>query len=74
MVSYQDIDVRLKVIEDKVEFLLNAVRISQPSPIIGYPPRVFSLKDLYLESKAAGLMIEENKNGGDAVPADDDAR
>lgn len=58
MASYQDLEVRVKTIEDKLDFVLNAIRIGQPSKIIGAPPIVMSLFDLYIESKRAGLTIE----------------
>ena len=67
MASTQEMDVAIKVLEDKVDFLMKAIRIGQPSPIIGMPPRVSSLLDLYQESKLAGLTIADEVKEGEVV-------
>lgn len=57
MASYQDIETRLRVIEDMVVFVMDLIRIAQQSPLVGMPPTVVSLKDMYTESKRAGLAL-----------------
>ena len=59
MASVQELDTQVRVLEDKVTFLLAAIRIQQASPLVGYPPRVLSLGDVYSESKRAGLVITD---------------
>ena len=58
MSSYQEIESRLRSVEDLLEFVSQAIRIGHPSPILGAPSRVVSMKQLYQESKAAGLTID----------------
>ena len=57
MSSYQTVETDLVQLKDQVEFVMKAIRIAQPSPLMGMPPRVMSLFDLYTESKRAGLVI-----------------
>ena len=57
MASVQELDTKVRVLEDKVDFLLNAIRIGRASSLVGMPPVVVSMLDLYQESKAAGLTI-----------------
>ena len=68
MASYQEIDTRLKTVEDKIEFVMQAIKVGQAPTIVGAPPRIMSLLDLYTESRKAGLVIdstpaEEATNG-----------
>lgn len=66
MSSYQDLEVRFAVVEDRLNFLMDLMRLAQPSPIEGAPPKVTSMNDLYLASKAAGLKpapTSEESNG-----------
>ena len=58
MASYQDLEVRVKTLEDKIDFVMQAIRIGRPSALVGMPPIVMSLFDLYSESKRAGLTID----------------
>lgn len=58
MASYQDLETRVKTLEDRVEFIMQAIRIGRASPIVGAPPIVMSLFDLYMESRKAGLTID----------------
>ena len=57
MASYQIIETDLNQLKDQVEFVMKAIRVAQPSALVGAPPRVVSLFDLYIESKKAGLVI-----------------
>jgi hypothetical protein len=58
MASYQDIDTRLRTVEAKINFAMNAVKVAQASPIVGGPPHVVSLLDIYLESLRANLTLD----------------
>ena len=59
MASYQDIETRLRTVEDKLNFAMNLIRVAQQSFLEGFPPRVVSLNDMYIESRRAGLEIVE---------------
>ena len=66
MASYQEIESRLRTVEGLLEFVSEAIKVGRQSPIVGAPPTVVSLKQLYQESKAAGLTIQtepEQENG-----------
>lgn len=68
MASYQEIETKLEQVRDKVDFVMNAIRVAQPSALVGAPPRVASLFDLYTESRRAGLIIvneAEQVNGSE---------
>ena len=58
MASYQEIDSAVKQLDRKLNFVMNAIRVAQQSAIVGAPPRVLSLLDLYQESQTAGLTID----------------
>ena len=55
MASVQEMETKLAQLERKLDFVMNVIRVGQPSPLVGMPPRVMSLLDLYLESSRAGL-------------------
>jgi hypothetical protein len=58
--SYQDIDTRLKVIEDKVEFMLTVsqVTLQLNSPLAAAPQVVkLTMKEFYQEMQRQGGMI-----------------
>ena len=57
MASSQELETKIAQLERKLEFVMNAIRVGQPSPLVGMPPRVLSLLDLYTESQRAGLTI-----------------
>ena len=71
MSSYQDLDTRLHALEDKLDFVMTAIRLGKPSPILGMPPLVVSMKDLYTESRRAGLTITDVPSPSDPPPAPD---
>jgi hypothetical protein len=58
MMSKQDMDVAVKVLQDKVEFIMRAFNVSQPSALLGMPPTMKSLLQVYYEVKA-GLSLQE---------------
>lgn len=64
--SYQDLDVRVAVLEDKITFLLRSFKSQQESPVIGGKPRVISLEDVYAAMKAGLVAEKENTD----APAD----
>ena len=57
MASYQDLEVRVKTVEEKIDFIMNSMRMAAESTIVGAPPKILSLLDLYLASKNAGLRV-----------------
>lgn len=57
MASYQDLETRIISLESKLDFVMDLIRIAQQSPLVGMPPTVVSLKDMYTESKRAGLAL-----------------
>lgn len=57
MASYQDLESRLITVEKKIDFVMKSIRLSQPSPLVGMPPTLISMLDLYTESLRAGLEI-----------------
>ena len=59
MASVQEMETKIAQLERKLDFVMNVFRISQPSPLVGMPPRVMSLFDLYLEASRAGLEIQK---------------
>lgn len=66
MASYQDIETRLKVIEDKMDLTMKAIIISQPNRFDPEKTVKYSLYDLYIASSNAGLKLkggEEQQNG-----------
>ena len=58
MASVQEMDTRLEQVGRMVEFVMKAISVAQPSPLVGMPPRVTSLFNLYHESQKAGLVID----------------
>jgi hypothetical protein len=52
MLSKQDLDVAVKVLQDKVDFVMRAFNVAQPSALVGVPPTVKSLLQVYYEVKA----------------------
>lgn len=67
MASYQAIDTDLRAVEDKVDFIMNLIKIATPSPLVGAPPRVVSLLDMYTESRRAGLTIDTTPTASEEV-------
>ena len=63
MASYQDIDTRLHVVEDKVDLLLRSIRITkrEPPKIIGGEAVVVtkSLLEIYHEMKGLGFSASQ---------------
>ena len=61
MASYQDIDTRLKVIEDKVDFLLRSFTVTRQERSVLDPSKVIvqtqTLADVYREIKTTGLVV-----------------
>lgn len=61
-VSYQDIDVRLAMVEDKIDFIMNAFSVTKRVPSIlapgEYVAQTMTLKEAYQELKAAGVELE----------------
>ena len=64
MMSKQDMDVAVKVLQDKVDFIMRAFNVSQPSIIEGAPPQMKSLLQVYYEVKA-GLSLMQAVGGED---------
>lgn len=52
MASYQDIDTRLKVLEDKVDFTMKAFSVQRKSKTLPTRITVINLLDVYREMKA----------------------
>ena len=63
MASVQEMETKLSQLERKVDFVMKAIRVAQQSPLVGMPPRVSSLFDLYLESQQVGLVNANVKDG-----------
>ena len=59
MPSYQQIEVDLEQIKRKVDFIMKAIKMGRQSPLVGMPPTLVSMLDLYNEAQAAGLTIAE---------------
>lgn len=61
MASYQDIDTRLKVIEDKVAFILKSFTVTRQEQSILDPSKVLvttqTLGDVYRELTSRGAII-----------------
>lgn len=59
--SYQDIDTRLQVIEDKVDFVMKTFTVTRQESSILNPSQLFTTKmnllDVYRELKTQGAMI-----------------
>lgn len=62
MASYQDLDVRVAVLEDQVLFMLKSFSFQQKTAIAGPDGREVlvqkTLLDIYREAKAVGAEIE----------------
>lgn len=58
MASVQEMETKLAQVERKIDFAMKAIKLMQQSPLMGMPPRVVSLLDLYIESNRAGLEPE----------------
>ena len=71
MMSKQDLDVAVKVLQDKVDFIMRAFNVAQPSPIVGVPPTTKSLLQVYYEVKA-GLSLQQAV-GADEVETEGDS-
>lgn len=59
MASVQEMETKLAQVERKIDFAMKSIKLMQQSPLVGMPPRVVSLLDLYTESQRAGLTIAE---------------
>lgn len=61
MASYQDIDSRLKVVEDKIDFVMKAFTVTKREPSIISPGQfITQTKDLlsiYREARALGAQL-----------------
>ena len=55
MASYQDIDIRLRVVEDKLAFLMAIIQVHVASPLSIEPPRQLSAFQAYLAAKQQQL-------------------
>lgn len=58
MASYQAIATELEAVKDRLNFVMETIRLAQRSPIVGAQPQVVSLNDLYHASRQAGLTID----------------
>ncbi len=67
MASYQDIDVRLAVVEDKIDFIMKLANVQKREPSTLMPGEFITsqmtMLDLYREVKAAGASIEDAEDG-----------
>lgn len=63
--SIQDIDTRLKVVEDKLDLVMEVASVTRRTPSIVSPGDFvvdrLTLKDLYRELKAQGASLEREK-------------
>lgn len=55
MPSYQDIETRLCVVEDKIDLVMKSITMTQEVGLVDKKLMRFSLYDLYIASKNAGL-------------------
>lgn len=69
--SYQDIDVRLAVAEDKLDFVMKTFSVTKQYESFLVPGQVIretkSLLDLYREVKGVGLTLEAAKPSSEIV-------
>jgi hypothetical protein len=71
--SYQDIDTRLAVVEDKIDFIMKLARVTKATPSALNPGTFYkeqiSLQDLYREVKTSGseILDKEPTNGSDSA-------
>ncbi len=59
MSSYQNLETRINVLEDKLDFVMTAIRLGKTSPILGGSPLVMTMKDIYTESRRVGLTLTD---------------
>ena len=55
MPSYQDIESRLRSVEEKIEFVMQMIKFPQRVGLIDPKTVIISLRDMYYATKAAGL-------------------
>lgn len=53
MASVQDLESRMRVVEDKVDFIMRTMAMTVPSRLVGGRDQRLTLLDLYQEVKAA---------------------
>lgn len=58
MASYQDLETRIQVLEDKIKFVMTRFQVGVQSPILGAPPTVKSFEQLYYEHQGAGKPLD----------------
>ena len=58
MASYQELETRLTQLQRMVEFVMKSISLAQPSPLVGAPPKVVSMFDLYHAANQAGVSID----------------
>lgn len=73
LLSKQELDVAVKVLEDKIEFILKAFAVNNPLDPFGQPK---TLLQVYYEVKGAGLTLDQSVNGfsqeiGEAIKEND---
>lgn len=68
MASYQDIDIRLKVIEDKVAYIMKSITQVIPPAVAGGKPIMRSLLDAYLEHQSIERINQPFSGKRDVVP------
>jgi len=62
MPSYQDIEQRLEIVEDKLAFVMNSMRMAVKSGLIDQKVQHFTLMQLYLAAKAGQLQSQPPKS------------
>jgi hypothetical protein len=56
MPSYQDIETRLQVVEDKINFVMLAMKVTRVEGIIAPKAITKTLLEIYLEAKGLGRV------------------
>lgn len=72
MASYQDIETKIAVLEDKVEFIMKAFTLKTPPVVIGGEPKFQTLLQKYYEAKSVGMkeaLKRLEEAAGTAPPA-----
>jgi hypothetical protein len=59
MASYQDIETRLRVVEDKLDFVMEQLAMVQQPKIFGAPARRLTMKQLYQEERSRAAVARE---------------
>ncbi len=59
MPSYQDIETRLRVVEDKVDLLMRSIRITRREGLVDPKTVTKTLLDIYREMKGLGMSAAE---------------